>query len=94
MGTSYFRTCNWLRRLPNISQSLQSIIGATLTFLCVFRMFAAIQKVIYQSISAVLLWIVTRDQPRMPGVSYLQVGARPPTSSDIDPQWTWKQSSR
>jgi hypothetical protein len=53
---------NRLRLHALLAQSLQSIMGATLTFLCVFRVFAAIQKVIYKGVSAVLLRIVTRDQ--------------------------------
>jgi hypothetical protein len=47
--------CKLLTCQRELGLSLQSIIGATLTFLLIFKRFASIPKVIYQRISAALL---------------------------------------
>jgi hypothetical protein len=52
---------NCLRRLPNMNQSLQSIIGVTLTLLFTFKLFTRIPGAKFRGISALMPRIVTRN---------------------------------
>jgi hypothetical protein len=54
-GQALFRLCNCLTRRALIAQSLQSIMGATLTFLFTLKMFTRIPEVKFQGISALML---------------------------------------
>jgi len=54
-GQALFGCCNCLAHWSVFAQSLQSIMGARLTFLSIFNMFNRILEVTFQDISALLL---------------------------------------